>query len=213
MNCSQVRELLPVLLYGDASAADKIHLEKHVDECADCRREFVALQGVRRLLGVAAPPNVQVDLARLYRASAAQAGRRQRGWRRVALLAAGVAALVAIMAFLRFEAHFQSHQLVLRWGPAPTADTSPSVPAPAASAAASSSMASHQAQGLEDEVQLLSKLIHALADDLQEQDRQHRLGASELLTRLRAIEQQSNRRYVALEKEIESLYRLSQKGE
>ena len=53
MNCSQVRELLPVLLYGDVSAADKIHLEKHVDECAACRREFAALQGVRRLLGVA----------------------------------------------------------------------------------------------------------------------------------------------------------------
>jgi hypothetical protein len=212
MNCSHVRELLPALLYGDVSPADKNHLEKHLDECAACRREFAALQGVRRLLGVAAPPNVQVDLARLYRASAAQAGRRQRGWRRVALLAAGVAALVAITAFLRFEAHFQSHQLVLRWGTAPTADTSP-IPTSAAPAAASSSPVSRQAQGLGDEVQLLSKLIHALADDLQEQDRQHRLGASELLTRLRAIEQQSNRRYVALEKEIESLYRLSQKGE
>src|SRR5207302_6134737 len=149
MNCSQVRELLPVLLYGDVSAADKIHLEKHVDECAACRREFAALQGVRRLLGVAAPPNMQVDLARLYRASAAQAGQRHRRWRRMALLAAGVAALVAIIAFSRFEAHFESRQLVLRWGTARTADTSPSIPAPAAPPSASSSPVSRQAQGLE----------------------------------------------------------------
>ncbi len=170
------------------------------------------MQGVRRLLAAAAPPAVQVDLARLYRASAAQASRRQRVWRRAALLATGVAALVAIMAFLRFEAHFQSHQLILRWGAASAADISPQVATPEADAAPSS-LASRRAQSLEDELQLVSKLIHALADDLQEQDRQHRLGASELLTRLRAIEQQSNGRYVALEKEIESLYRLSQKGE
>src|SRR5437879_3391242 len=123
MNCSQMRAHLPALLYGDVSAEEKTHLEKHVAECQPCRAEFLALQGVRRLLGTAAPSSAHVDLLRLYRLSAGQTARRLRRWQWAAALAAGAAAVVAMAAFgLRFELRLQSHQFVLRWGAVPPAD-------------------------------------------------------------------------------------------
>ena len=68
-------------------------------------------------------------------------------------------------------------------------------------------------QEVNKQLQVLSKLIHAVVDDLQDQERQHQQSINELLARLEALRKQNNGRYVALEKEIDTLYRLSQKGE
>src|SRR5947209_4447164 len=123
MNCTKIRELLPALLYGDVSADEKSYLEKHLSTCAECKRAYLGLQGVRRLLGTDARAGVHIDLPQLYRLAADQRQRKLKRWRRAAVLAAGVAAVLAFFAFgLRLEARVEAHQLVLRWGSAPVPD-------------------------------------------------------------------------------------------
>src|SRR5438105_2559886 len=102
MNCDLVRDKLALLLYGDVGAAEKAELEKHLAECAGCRRELRLLGDVRRLLNSQRTPDFRIDLPLLYRQAAARQVRR---WRRVAILVTGVAALFAFVAFgLRLEA-------------------------------------------------------------------------------------------------------------
>src|SRR5258707_14020700 len=105
MNCSHVRDNLASLLYGDVPAAEKAEWEKHLAGCPSCRREYRALQEVRRLLGTQVAPEVTIDLPRLYRQAADQQESRLRRWRRAAVMVTGVAALFAVLAFgLRLEA-------------------------------------------------------------------------------------------------------------
>src|SRR5262249_58823800 len=103
MNCSQVRERLPGLLYGDLSAAEADGVEKHLAACAACQREHVALHGVRRALDTLPTPPVAIDLPRLYHEESVRRARQLRRWRRTALALAGIAAVLLLVVALRLE--------------------------------------------------------------------------------------------------------------
>jgi hypothetical protein len=212
MNCQQVRDQLPGLLYGEVSPADKAELEKHLAQCPSCAKEHRALQGVRQLLGVAIVPEVRLDLASLYQRAAEQQARRLRRWRRLAVVATGMAAAIAVVALgLRLEARVEPHQLVLRWGvpPAPSPEPLPSAPKEPPPAAEPPRMV-HLS---EDQIQLLGRLVHALADDLQVLERQRREDTAQVRSQLRALQQENLQRCAAIERNVDALYVLSHKGE
>src|SRR5438445_5585270 len=120
MNCIQVQDQLPGLLYGDLRSDEKAVLEKHMGECSACRREYAALREVRKLLDRVPAPECRLDLPGLYHRAADHQVRTVRFWRRVAVACCGAAAaLAAITLVLRMELRLEPHQLVLRWGPLP----------------------------------------------------------------------------------------------
>src|SRR5262245_39880011 len=119
MNCEQARALLPEHLYADAPAAQRDELRLHLEQCPACGEAWRGLQNVRQLLDAAPAPAIQVDLPLLYQEARALDDRRMRRWRRLAYASLAAAAVLLILALLRFEVRWDQRELVLGWG-APT---------------------------------------------------------------------------------------------
>src|ERR1051326_1505686 len=171
MNCPQVRENLGLLVYGDVSPAARPELEVHLTTCPACQREYAALATVRQQLGSVAAPEVRVDLYRILERAALEQQRRLRRWRRAAVLVSGLAALFAFLAFgLRLEARWEAHQLVLRWGtpPVPVEEAPPVRVEPQPAPVTEPKSDLKLAQDAHGQVETLSKVIHALVDDLRD---------------------------------------------
>jgi len=214
MNCSHVRDNLAALLYGDLPAAEKAELEKHLAGCLDCRREYRSLEAIRQLLGTQPAPEVQINLPELYRLAGQRQERRLRRWRRVALLVSSAAALFAVLALgLRLEARVEPHQLVLRWGSLPPAADVPLPAHPKTWPVPDPPKAAQPVRSSDEQLQLLSKLIHALLDDLQALERREREDTSQLHAGLQASQQQNIQRCADLQHSIDALYLLFHKGE
>jgi anti-sigma factor RsiW len=213
MNCQQVRPQLAELLYGDVAPLEKTDVEKHLAYCAECSSEYRALANVRRLLDLPKAPASGAGLPGVYRLLAERQAERMRRWRRVALALAGVAALLAIFALgVRFEARMEQGQLVLRWGPVPkrALEQQPDSPASGPSERPAEPVS---VRALEDQLHTVSKILHALADDLRELERREQLNTADLHARLKEVQEHSLRRLAALERNVEALYVTSQKGE
>ena len=188
MNCTDARAQLPELLYGDPTPALTAEMREHLAGCLACRERFAELEQVRGSLDAMPAPVVQVDLARLYRTAADRQVRRLRRWRRAALAAGAVAALLLLGFGLRLEARVESHQLVLRWGGGPVEEKQPA-PAPTVMERI------RPDPELEERIGVLSAVLHALAEQAQERDaRQQQLFAG-LLTRLDNLQWTGNARW------------------
>ena len=213
MNCSDLHDQLALLLYGDLPPAEKANVEKHLAGCPDCRRELRALESVRRLLSSQPEPKVRIDLPELYREAAKRQERRLWRWRRATVLVTGVAALFAVLAVgLRLEARLEAHQLLLRWGAVPPEAPAP-VLAPQVRPAPEPVKEIRPVHLADEQLQLLSNLIHALADDYHVLERQEREDASQFQARLQPVQQQNIQRCADLQHSIDALYLLFQKGE
>ena len=215
MSCSVIRNQLPLLLYGNLLPEEKPTVEKHLAACISCQREFEALRSVQQKLGLLAAPDVQIDLPRFYRRAAERQERGRRRWRRLALATASAAAiLVGCTLTLRLEAHVEGHQFILRWGGPPEVRND---------AVASGQHAQPEmdrtaeklpvAAATEDQIRLLSELIHALADSVQSVERREQQDTAQLQARLLELQQQNAQRWSALERTVDSLYQSVQKGE
>jgi hypothetical protein len=194
MNCAEARRHLPALLYGDLELGAAGAVRQHLAACPACRREHAALDRVRAALDTVPVPVVQVDLPRLYQEAAARQARCVRTWRRTALACAAVAALLLVVFGLRLQVRVGPHEMVLRWGDVPPAVTPPSSGAAEADA--------EVAQRL----QLMSELIHALADDLESRDAQQRDSLKRLQARLDALHLQNDARWGEARRDIAALY-------
>ena len=137
MNCSEIRDRLPALIYGHLPADEARQVQAHLAACDACRGQAAALQQVRGALDVLPVPLVQVDVARLHRETAARQERRLRRWRRLALVACAAAAIIGLLAASsHWEFRIEAHQMVLRLGPAsPCTGTAHSYSAAARTAA------------------------------------------------------------------------------
>ena len=78
MNCSEVRPLLPVSLYGDLLPEEAASVEEHLTTCPACRRQREELERVRAALTAVPAPSVQVDLPGLFRQAALRQARQAR---------------------------------------------------------------------------------------------------------------------------------------
>jgi anti-sigma factor RsiW len=63
MNCAETRQLFSPYLDGRVSGSEMRALTRHVEQCAGCEREYVAMQRTQQLLSSLAPKKVPVDLA------------------------------------------------------------------------------------------------------------------------------------------------------
>jgi hypothetical protein len=209
MKCTDVRAALPLLIYGEPSADEKAALNAHLAGCAACRRERLALEGVRRLLDSAPVPPVEVDLPRLYQTQAARQAQRLRRWRRAALIAGTVAALLLLVVGLRLEVHLESGQMVVRWGEPPSTASSNTDITPTHVTNRRDAYATET----EAELRLLSDLIHALKRDADDRDQRFAERLARLQAQVQAIRSQADDRWNATEQDVAALYLLTRKGD
>src|ERR1700691_991541 len=63
MKCAEIRKLFSPYLDGRVTGAEMGTLTRHVQQCAACEREYVAMQRTQRLLANMGPKKVPADLA------------------------------------------------------------------------------------------------------------------------------------------------------
>jgi hypothetical protein len=200
-NCAQTRDALTDLLYGELPPAVAQAVQEHLAGCAPCRAEFAALRQVRATLD-AAPvpvPRAEVDLPRLYREAARRQTQRLRRWRRLAAASLAAAAVLLIAFGLNLEVRLEQHQVVLRWGKPPQADAPRPTPPPPDAVRPG-------AADRDAEMQLVKDLIHLMAADVQDRDRQQKEALRALRQGFEALRVQTEERCAATERDVTALY-------
>ncbi|HTU21598.1 MAG TPA: hypothetical protein VMG10_26410 [Gemmataceae bacterium] len=206
MNCTEVRAALPLLIYGEANPQEAA-LWEHLRHCVDCRREQHALESVRRTLDEAPVPRIEVDLPRLYQSLADRQARRLRRWRRAALAVGAVAAVLLFVFGLRLHVRVEANQILVGWGnPPPPVGPASRPDTPVAKSRAGK-------PDLQEDLRVLSDLIHALKEDADERDRLFDARLDRLQKHVLALQSQADRRWNATEHDVAALYLLTSKGE
>jgi hypothetical protein len=211
MNCTNFRERLAEYVYSELDKETRCLFDQHLGVCAECRQELIALQTVVRSLDRVPAATVPVDLPRLYRELALRQARRARRWKITAAAMASAAAITAICAIgTRLEVRREPGQLVFAW----RGSAEVQVEQPAAPDARQEAPLSVEAKELAtaDRNRLLNDLIRAVADNMQTLEQREQHDAGDLQTRLVAIEQENTRRFAALERAVDALYLMSNKG-
>jgi hypothetical protein len=63
MNCAAIKQLFSPYLDGRVSGSEMRALTRHVEQCADCAREYAGMQRSQQLLASLGPKKVPADLA------------------------------------------------------------------------------------------------------------------------------------------------------
>jgi hypothetical protein len=193
-----------LFLYGDLDAREAAEVRDHLAGCPPCRHELAALRQLRQALdGVPVPP-IAVDLPRLYQQAAARQQRQARRWRRAALAVCGLAAALALVLLARVEIRCDHQQLVVRWGAPVETAVAPTPQAPATPVTAPQS--APLPAGLQERLQLLDELVHALAADVQGRDAEQQRRIARLQVRLEELQAQAGRRLYETERQVRALY-------
>lgn len=198
MNCTEVRDDLPDLACGTLADDRKRQVERHLEGCAGCRRELAGLREVSRLLRATPAPQAQVDVEALYREAIRRERRRLRRWRRLAVVACAAAALLLLAFGLKLELCFESHQVVLRWGPPPEERA---ITAPAPRPREDERIAAH-----EQRLRALNELVMQLTGDVQTLDLRQQTELAQLRARVERLRQQSALQWEAAERDVAALY-------
>lgn len=209
MNCSESKDKLPALLYGDLDAAEAARLKAHVDDCPACRQEYAALGEVREMLDAVPAPKTAVDLAGIYHQVADGQVQRARRWRRLAAGCAAVAALLLLAIGLPLELRFENHQLTVRWGEPPArpqpiltdAPTSPTIV-----------RTMQRSEADEEQLQLLRQLVVALKRDADDREALQQENWARTQTSLALLKQQMDVRWTETEQNVRALYLYASKG-
>lgn len=202
MTCFDVRAALPALVEQQLTPEEAGQVEKHLTDCAACRRERQALAHVCRLLDQLPVPTATVDLPALYRRAAEREERRALRWRRLAV--AGVTAAAACLLLtlgLRLEVRVEAHQAVVRWGMPPDVAVPPSPPSPSPAAVPSVNA---------EDVALLRSLVHALAEDVATRDRRQHEALARVEGDVLDARRQADRRFNTNERTVAAVVTLIQ---
>jgi hypothetical protein len=78
MNCGDVKELFSPYLDGQISGAEMHALSRHLEDCAHCTRDYVALQRTQQLVAQLGAKKTPADLALKLRVAASQHAARVR---------------------------------------------------------------------------------------------------------------------------------------
>jgi hypothetical protein len=197
-NCAQTRDALAGLLYGELPPAEAHAVQEHLAGCPPCRAEYAALRQVRAALDAAPAPQAEVDLPRLYREAARRQAQSLRRWRRLAVAALAAAAVLLFAFWLKLEVRLERHQVVLRWGTPPPAEPPPPASPPVA--------ARPDAADRDAELRLVKDLIHLLAADVQDRDRQQKESLRTLRERFEALRVLVSEHWAATERDVSALY-------
>jgi anti-sigma factor RsiW len=203
MNCCDARHRLPELVYGDLNAEEAAAIQNHMKSCAECRKDGFGLERLRQMLDTLPAPTVRVNLAQVYRSAAERQAKRTRRWRWAAVAACVAAAILLAFFLVRPEIRVQGQQLSLHWGgdrdnsvatPSSSPESSPPPQAPVAT------------EKLEERIEVLTGLLHALATDaeLREGDRRREIDA--LQTRLELLQSRDDVRWNETKRDLAALY-------
>jgi hypothetical protein len=209
MNCSQIKEQLPALLYGDLDPAEASRLRAHVDECPACRQQYAALASVREMLDAVPAPKTNVDVGAIYHRVALGQVQRARRWRRLAVACAAVAAVLLLAIGLPLELRVENHQLTIRWGQPPAR------PQPVISDGPASPMLVRALQRFdadEEERQLLRQLVVALKRDADDREAQQQENSARTQAALALLKQQMDVRWSETQQDVRALYLYASKG-
>lgn len=203
MNCTQARHHLPALIYGDLTPSEKTAVENHLEKCLSCRQEYTALRQTRELLNRVSAPEALVDVPLLYRRAVDRQMRGARFGRRTAVLWCGAAAALVVIALVcRMEVRLQPHQVVLRWSSLPAAQEEPPSPPEARVA----KVENHSSTEIEEQLQLLSQLVHALADSAEARNFRQRQEVVQLRAELRDLQWRTAQWRKDTERDVGALY-------
>ena len=107
------KELLVAYVYDEMSAADRMRIETHLRECAECRDEIKGLRGARVQLAAWAPPELDVD----FQIVRHMRGRPQRWWSPAwGLAAAATILLAAAAAIANVQVRYDRDGVTVRTG-------------------------------------------------------------------------------------------------
>ena len=208
MNCSDVKAQLPLFLGADQNEIDQPELRRHLAGCADCRQAWQELRQIGQLLAASPEPAVRVDVGLLYRRAATRQARTAKNWRWLGLAASFL--LVAGLGwslFGRLEIRLTGQELAIRWGAGPTND----------SGLKESGLAAHEppptTDRREEQLEMLSAMVRAMVQELQTVDMRQRQDRADMDIRVSGMQEQSLKRWLALQKDLEALYVLTQKGD
>ncbi len=208
MNCTDVKTQLPLLLSEDREQIEDPELRAHLATCPSCHQELLELKQLGKLLDAKPEPQVVVDLASLYRRAALQEARTGRRWRWVGiaasllLLIGGTAAL-----FNRLEIRLNGNELALRWGgnPVPTVsliDPPLAPPQPIS-----------RTDKRDEQMEILGDMVRAMLQELQTVELRQQRDRTDMDVRVSGLQEQTLKRWLALQKDMEALYVLTQKGD
>jgi hypothetical protein len=199
MNCFAVRPLLPAYLYGGLQSQERSQLEAHLAQCAECRREHDALARVGKLLDATPAPIVTIDVGAIHAKALRREVRRVKRWRRFAVAAGLAASLLLVLSLCRLDLSFERHQVTLRWGKAPE-------PTPAPTTATIVKVEPRE-NDIEERLQLLDQLAHALALDVQTRDLKQQEAVALLQAQLTQVVNETLRIRTAGEQDVSTLTR------
>jgi hypothetical protein len=203
MNCTQVRENLPALLYGDLNATTRDAVQNHLTSCSACQLELAAFQRVRGALDSVPAPSVHIDLPGLFQQAGARQAKQARRWRRAALAVGGLAAALMLIEFLRLEVRVEAQQLTIRWSGAPVEEKT-AAPRPIERIIVREDPTALAA--LEDRVGTLDDLIHALITDVGDRDERLSQRLARLRERVEELRLQNSRRWSDLDRSVAAMY-------
>ena len=202
MTCEEARDRLPLALTGDLAADEAESLHAHLAECPECRRKRAALEAVRRALDDAPSPEVSVDVPGIYAAAGERRDLSLRRWRRVAYAGMAVAAGLLFFLLSRLDFEIGNGQFIVRWGPRPAPAVKPperEVPIPSVAFAPAN-------RDLEERIEILSKLVRALSDDIDTRDRQRQDEIAAVVARVERLRTQTSERLAENRRDLGALY-------
>ena len=200
MTCSDIRDRLPLLLYGDLAGTERNAVDAHLAGCPACGKELAALRQVGRLLD---EPSAALD----FKAGAPATGwtpaphprTAQRRPPRIGRLAAmaGIAALVLI-AVTRMDIRIDQRQITVRWGRSEPVSVEPR-----------EAIVRHEVivpTALDERLTLLNELVHALAASQEDGDGQRRDEIARLREEIASMQRHSLERWKETERDVSALY-------
>ncbi len=198
MNCTAIRDLLPLHLTGALSADEQVAVDNHLHHCPECR---ATLGELRQVLGaLPSAPRVQIDLASLFAEVARREHQHERRWRRVALAALAACVLVALGALvLRLEIKADRDQVVVRWG-------APVLPTPLPSPPQIATKTPDSPPIDPEQLRMLSDLIQALAQDVVDRDEARLAQIQRLQHELQQVQDQATHRWTLTQRDLTALY-------
>lgn len=200
MNCDDLRERLPLLIYGDLSPEETRLANSHLADCAACQREREALIATHHSLDSATVPDVAIDLPSIHGRALAMQARSMRRWKRFAIAAGSLAACLLAFLLIRPDVRVGDGQLVIRWNSKteqqPQAEQAPIVvqqPQP-------------RDADLDERIRVLSELVQVLTLQMESNDQQRREELEVLITRLDLLRIQSQQRWDETKRDVSALY-------
>jgi hypothetical protein len=207
MNCTDCQSRLSLRFSQAADEIEDPEIRAHLAQCPACQQEWQELEQLGKYLATDPEPGVAVDLVAIYRQAALGHARSSRRWRWLGM-AAGLLLILggAAALFTRVELRVTGHELAVRWGDSPAAPVALIEPA-------ATSPAVVRQDGRGEQLEVLSAMVRAMLQELQTVEVRQRRDRADMDLRVSGLQEETLKRWLVLQKDLEALYVLTQKGE